>query len=103
MPMVRDGCGFLKRETGAQDAQEMRVASPFDHREQQILIVPRMKTQPNDPAFADEMSVSINRIIKQLGGRTHQVQRRYDGRMNRGEHYPFTMRWRRPRSASAAS
>jgi ATP-dependent DNA helicase DinG len=62
--------GFVKRETGAQDAAEMRVPSPFDHREQQILVVPRMKCQPNDPGFAQEMSGHINRIIKFLGGRT---------------------------------
>jgi ATP-dependent DNA helicase DinG len=61
---------FLKRETGAQDATEMRVSSPFDHREQEILIVPKMKAQPNDPAFAPEISGHINRIIKSLGGRT---------------------------------
>ena len=62
--------GFLKRETGAQDAQELQVASPFDHREQEILIVPRMKSQPNDPTFPTEMSGHINRIIKFLKGRT---------------------------------
>jgi len=62
--------GFLKRETGAQDATEMRVPSPFDHRDQQILIVPKMKSQPNDPSFPTEISGHINRIIKSLGGRT---------------------------------
>ena len=62
--------GFVKRETGAQDATEMQVPSPFDHREQQILVVPKMKCQPNDPAFAQEMSGHINRIVKFLGGRT---------------------------------
>jgi ATP-dependent DNA helicase DinG len=62
--------GFLRRETGAEGATELQVASPFDHREQQILVVPKMKTQPNDPAFAPEMSGHINRIIKFLGGRT---------------------------------
>jgi ATP-dependent DNA helicase DinG len=62
--------GFVKRETGAQEAAELRVPSPFDHREQQILIVPRMKCQPNDPGFAAEMSLAINRIVKHLGGRT---------------------------------
>jgi ATP-dependent DNA helicase DinG len=62
--------GFVKRETGAQDAAELRVPSPFDHREQQILIVPKMKCQPNDPGFPQEMSGHINRIVKFLGGRT---------------------------------
>jgi ATP-dependent DNA helicase DinG len=62
--------GFLKRETGAEASSELQVASPFDHREQQILVVPKMKCQPNDPAFAGEMSGHINRIIKFLRGRT---------------------------------
>jgi ATP-dependent DNA helicase DinG len=62
--------GFLKRETGSEDARELRVPSPFDHREQEILIVPKMKSQPNDPAFPAEVSTHINRIITLLGGRT---------------------------------
>jgi ATP-dependent DNA helicase DinG len=62
--------GFLKRETGAQDAQEMQVPSPFDHREQQILVIPKMKCLPNDPGFAQEMSGHINRIVTFLRGRT---------------------------------
>jgi ATP-dependent DNA helicase DinG len=62
--------GFLKRETGLSEAREMRVASPFVAREQEILIVPRMNCLPNDPGFALEMSGHINRIIKFLGGRT---------------------------------
>lgn len=62
--------GFVKRETGAEDAREMQVPSPFDHQQQQILIVPKMKALPNDPAFPTEISGHINRIIKHLGGRT---------------------------------
>lgn len=61
---------YLRRETGALEATEMRVASPFDPREQQILIVPRMRHQPNDPSFAQEISGYINRMVKFLGGRT---------------------------------
>ncbi|HLY08282.1 MAG TPA: ATP-dependent DNA helicase, partial [Planctomycetota bacterium] len=62
--------GFLKRETGSDDARELQVPSPFDHREQEILIVPKMKCQPNDPSFPAEISGHINRILKSLGGRT---------------------------------
>ncbi len=61
---------FIKRETGAADVEELRVDSPFDFREQAILVVPRMKCLPNDPGFAAEMSGHINRIIRFLGGRT---------------------------------
>jgi ATP-dependent DNA helicase DinG len=61
---------FIKRETGAAGVEELRVDSPFDFREQALLVVPRMKCLPNDPGFAAEMSVHINRLIKLLGGRT---------------------------------
>ncbi len=61
---------FLKRETGAASARELRVPSPFDFREQAIVVVPRMKASPNDPGFAAETSGHLNRIIRRLGGRT---------------------------------
>jgi ATP-dependent DNA helicase DinG len=61
---------FIKKETGAREAREVRVGSPFDFREQAILIVPKMKCQPNDPGFVPEMSAHLNRILKFLGGRT---------------------------------
>jgi ATP-dependent DNA helicase DinG len=62
--------GFIKRETGAREADVLRVDSPFDFATQQILVVPRMACGPNDPGFADEMSGHINRILRILGGRT---------------------------------
>jgi ATP-dependent DNA helicase DinG len=61
---------FLRRETGAADAEELRVPSPFDFERQAVLIVPRMRSSPNDPDFASEMSGHINRILRHLGGRT---------------------------------
>jgi ATP-dependent DNA helicase DinG len=61
---------FVKRETGATQARELRVDSPFDFREQALLVVPRMKTSANDPGFAEEVSEHLNRIIRFLGGRT---------------------------------
>jgi ATP-dependent DNA helicase DinG len=61
---------FIRRETGAADVDEVRVDSPFDFREQAILVVPRMKAMPNDPGFAEEVSGHLNRIIRFLGGRT---------------------------------
>ncbi len=61
---------FIRRETGAREASEVRVASPFDFREQALLVVPRMKSQPNDPGFVPEMSALLNRILRFMGGRT---------------------------------
>ncbi|MBI2932058.1 MAG: ATP-dependent DNA helicase, partial [Planctomycetes bacterium] len=61
---------FIKREIGADTAQEKVVPSPFDFRRQAILVVPRMEAEPNDEAFAGEMSAHINGIIRLLGGRT---------------------------------
>jgi ATP-dependent DNA helicase DinG len=62
--------GFIRRETGASDAEELSVPSPFDFGRQAILVVPRMRASPNDPEFASEMSGHINRILVYLGGRT---------------------------------
>lgn len=62
--------GFIRRETGASDAEELRVPSPFHFERQAILVVPRMRASPNDPEFASEMSGHINRILAHLGGRT---------------------------------
>jgi ATP-dependent DNA helicase DinG len=61
---------FIKRETGAEGARELSVESPFDFREQAILVVPRMKHGPNDDGFAGEVAGHLNRIIRFLGGRT---------------------------------
>ncbi len=61
---------FIKRETGADDARELVVESPFDFREQAILVVPRMRRGPNDEGFAGEVSGHLNRIIRFLSGRT---------------------------------
>lgn len=61
---------FIKRETGADAARELRVESPFDYGRQMILVALRMQAAPNDPRFAPEMSGHLNRIIRFLGGRT---------------------------------
>jgi ATP-dependent DNA helicase DinG len=61
---------FIRRETGAAEVETLRVESPFDYREQAILVVPKMLAGPNDPGFVGEMSGHINRILRLLGGRT---------------------------------
>jgi ATP-dependent DNA helicase DinG len=69
--LTADGTfGFIKRETGAHAADELRVPSPFDFAEQQLLIVPEMRGGPNDPGFVSEMSEKINRVLRTLRGRT---------------------------------
>jgi ATP-dependent DNA helicase DinG len=61
---------FLKRETGAEGLREVSVPSPFDFREQALLVIPPMRSGPNDTTYAVEMSESINRILRHLKGRT---------------------------------
>jgi ATP-dependent DNA helicase DinG len=61
---------FVKRETGGETADERIVPSPFNYREQAVLVVPRVEASPNDPAFAKEIAPHINRIVERLGGRT---------------------------------
>ncbi|MBI4565147.1 MAG: ATP-dependent DNA helicase [Planctomycetes bacterium] len=61
---------FLKRETGADAAEELGVRSPFDFRRQARLVIPPVAAGPNDPEFAPEIARSINQILRHLGGRT---------------------------------
>ena len=46
------------------------MESPFDYKKQMILVIPKMKSLPNDAGFAEEVSGHLSRIIKLLGGRT---------------------------------
>jgi ATP-dependent DNA helicase DinG len=50
--------------------QSLRVASPFDYREQALLYVPRTLPEPNDPAWPDAADGEIAALVDAAGGRT---------------------------------
>lgn len=60
---------LLRRETGA-EFREMTVPSPFDFREQAVLVVPRLRARPGDAGFLAELSAGVRRILEVMGGRT---------------------------------
>ncbi|RYF81866.1 MAG: ATP-dependent DNA helicase [Comamonadaceae bacterium] len=55
---------------GLQDAQVLRVASPFDYPQQAALYVPRVFPRPNEPAHSREVAVLAAQGAALLGGRT---------------------------------
>ncbi|RYF65112.1 MAG: ATP-dependent DNA helicase, partial [Comamonadaceae bacterium] len=55
---------------GLQDAQVLRVVSPFDYPRQAALYVPRVFPRPSDAAHGREVAVLAAQAAAQLGGRT---------------------------------
>jgi ATP-dependent DNA helicase DinG len=61
---------YFDVQRGGQAGQRVIVESPFNFREQCLLVVPDLGCEPNDPPFVEAMSRQINRIIVELRGRT---------------------------------
>jgi ATP-dependent DNA helicase DinG len=55
---------------GLQQAEVLRVASPFDYPTQAALYVPRNIPKPNDPAHSAAVATIAQRAALRLGGRT---------------------------------
>ncbi len=55
---------------GLEDAQVLRVGSPFDYAAQAAVFVPREMPRPNDPTHSMEVAALAADAIQRLGGRT---------------------------------
>lgn len=55
---------------GLQEAEVLRVASPFDYPSQAAVYVPRQLPRPNDPAHSGAVAALAQRAALRLGGRT---------------------------------
>ena len=55
---------------GLEEAQVLRVGSPFDYAAQAALYVPRHLAKPNDPAHSAQVAALAGEGAKRLGGRT---------------------------------
>ena len=55
---------------GLDDAEVLRVQSPFDYAQQAALYVPRAFPKPNDPAHSQQVALLAARGAATLGGRT---------------------------------
>lgn len=55
---------------GLEDAEVLRVQSPFDYARQAALYVPRAFPKPNDPAHSQQVALLAARGAGALGGRT---------------------------------
>ncbi|MCC6311599.1 MAG: DEAD/DEAH box helicase family protein [Trueperaceae bacterium] len=61
---------FVRQQVGIEGGRELAVESPFDFREQVLLVVPEMACEPNSPSFAGEMGLELARVLDLVGGRT---------------------------------
>ena len=55
---------------GLQNAQILRVDSPFDYANQAAVYVPRQLVRPNDPQHSNQVAALAAQATRQLGGRT---------------------------------
>jgi ATP-dependent DNA helicase DinG len=82
---------YFRQRLGIPQAVELTLPSPFDHREQALLYVPRGMCEPTDPAFAERCAEEIERLLEATQGRAlvlftshrnlNDVARRLAGRL----------------------
>lgn len=61
---------WFTERAGLQDAEILRVASPFDYAAQAAMYVPRHLPSPADPAHSSALAQWVGDACAQLGGRT---------------------------------
>jgi ATP-dependent DNA helicase DinG len=66
---VEDRFDFFQSRLGLDDAETRVVDSPFDHRTQALLYLPRRMPEPRTPAFVDRAAEEIGALLEITGGR----------------------------------
>jgi len=65
-----DRLSWFTEPCGLEEAQVLRVGSPFDYAAQATLYVPRDVARPNDPAHSEQVAAMAGDAAARLGGRT---------------------------------
>jgi len=65
-----DRLSWFTQSCGLDDAQVLRVASPFDHAVQSALYVPHHLPEPSDPKHSEALAAVIAELVAPLKGRT---------------------------------
>ncbi len=67
---VGESMGYFRQRVGAVEASELRVGSPFDYARQMRVFVPSGIPEPNQPDYADAVSLEVLRHIRETKGGT---------------------------------
>jgi len=65
---VGEDFGHFHRALGLDDAQTLRLDSPFDYAQQARLYLPRGLPEPNDPAYPAAVAAAARPVIEAAGG-----------------------------------
>src|SRR3546814_1610520 len=65
---VGEDFGHFHRALGLDDAQTLRLDSPFDYPQQARLYLPRDLPEPNDPAYSTAVAAAAQPVIEAAGG-----------------------------------
>lgn len=66
---VDQGFSYLRERLGVEEAEELRLASPFDYAQQCVLYVPRGMPDPRDARFVERATSEIVRLLEVSRGR----------------------------------
>jgi ATP-dependent DNA helicase DinG len=64
------GLRWFTEPCGLEQAQVLRVQSPFDYAQQAAVYVPRNLPKPSDPAHSAQVAALVGRLAPVIGGRT---------------------------------
>lgn len=64
------GLRWFTEPCGLEQAQVLRVQSPFDYAQQAAVYVPRNLPKPGDPAHSEQVAALVGRLAPVIGGRT---------------------------------
>jgi ATP-dependent DNA helicase DinG len=64
------GVRWFTEPCGLEQAQVLRVPSPFDYAQQAAVYVPRSFPKPGDPGHSEQVAALVGRLAPVIGGRT---------------------------------
>ena len=83
---IEERFDFFQKRLGLEDARALVVDSPFDHREQAVLYLPKRMPEPRHPRFVERALEEITRLLEITRGRAFllftsyaMMERVYDG------------------------
>jgi len=67
---VRDQFTHLRRRLGFEEADELRLGSPFDYERAALLCLPIGMPEPNEPGYQEALSIAVRDLALGAGGYT---------------------------------
>ena len=67
---IDGSCSFVRNEIGMRDGREIIVDSPFNHREQGLIVLSPNAPNPKEEGYPEKVADVLRYAVRQAGGRT---------------------------------